>query len=108
MVKIHFTWPLLIALLIALIIYLLRAQPSPRPPPAPKARRRPVVIDQEPARDNHHAPAGDDFAAETERLDRDAAERARTVYESARASGDEIIERMHQRHDQRNARRARG
>jgi hypothetical protein len=103
MIKIRFTWPLLIALLVALIIYLLRAHPSPQP--KPKARRRPFVIDRD--RNGHHV-TGDDFAAETQRLDRDAAESAQTVYESARASGDETLERMQQRHAQRTARRARG
>jgi len=105
MIHIRINWPTAILIALALLIYLLRAHPSPRPQPAPKARRRPFVIDRD--RDGHHV-AGDDFTAETERLDREAAERAQTVYESTRASGDETIERMQQRDDKRKARRARG
>lgn len=96
MIKLHFriTWPALILILIALAVWLMRdpapRKPAPRRRPQPrKARpdsRRPFVI--------HQTPDGDDYTAETERLDREAAESARTVFEESEAARETVIEEL--------------
>lgn len=91
MLKIKITWPVVFMLLISLAVWLIRtssAQPAARKPTRPTPRpatrnghrpRAPFVIDAEP----HPADcAGDspDYAAETEALDREAADAARTAH----------------------------
>jgi hypothetical protein len=103
MIHVRINWPTVILILLALAIYLLRAHPSPRPQPKPKARR-PFVIDRD--RDGHHV-AGDDYDAETERLDREAADRARTAYNDTEDEYADLKERMNARNDKRQFRSAR-
>lgn len=77
MINIRVTWPLLILILLALLAWLIRGPagkpakhraPSPRPPrPRPAAK---VIIDQDGSSTRHDR----DYEAETERLDREAAE----------------------------------
>ena len=116
MIKLHLriTWPALLLLLIALLVWLARDPGShkpaqARPPRArPAARRVPLhrqstddfVIDQD-------GPAIGDYAAETERLDREAADRARTAYEETTRPYETIIERMNQRNAERRQRNPR-
>ena len=94
MITIRFNWPSLLIILLALAVWLIRVSDTPpaRSPgksrPGPRAPRRPtraarpgVIIDM---------PAGDsraDYDAETERLDREAAEAVSRdhVLHSARA-----------------------
>ena len=104
MIKVNITWPLLMAFLIALIVYLAR-DPKPHRPlperrtpsrPTPRTSRRPIIIEQP-------SPVSD-YDAETERLDREAAEAARTVFEESEAQRELIIERLNQRNDRRKAR----
>lgn len=97
MIKIKLTWPALILLLIALLVWLARdpgarkPTPSRRRPASPP--RRPFVIDQDdPAR------AYDD---ETERLDRQAAEAAQAVFEESDRQNQTIIEELNRRNEQR-------
>lgn len=78
MIKIRITWPLLILLMLALLVWLIRGQapkpakrrtPSPRPS-RPRPTRGTVIIDQDGSSTVHDR----DYDAETERLDREAAE----------------------------------
>ena len=103
MIKIKLTWPALILILIALAIWLARdpnarkSAPSRRPAPPP--RRRPFVIHQD-------GPATS-YDAETERLDRQAAEAAQAVFEESDRQNQTIIEELNKRNDQRKHRYAR-
>ena len=98
MIKLKITWPALLLLLIALLVWLARDPDTHKPAPArPPRRRVPLhrddfVIDQ------------DDYAAETGRLDREAADRARTAYEQAARSYETIKERMNARNAERRQR----
>jgi hypothetical protein len=101
--KIKITWPLLIVLLIALLAYLTRdpgrRSATPTRPSRPPRRTRPIIIDQAgPARD---------YENETERLDREAAETGRRVYEQRQQEHESVMERMKQHNEQRQARYAR-
>ncbi len=101
MIKLHLklTWPALILLLFALLVWLAR-DPGPRPTrsmprrsstrPAP---RGPIIIEQSPA---------DNYAAETERLDHEAAESGRRTFDEQQEKLDAFKERMNQRNAQRN------
>ena len=117
MIKLHLriTWPALLLLLIALLVWLARDPGShksqrrvPVQPSRPPRRRVPLhrqstddfVIDQD-------GPAIGDYAAETERLDREAADRARTAYEETTRPYETIIERMNQRNAERRQRNPR-
>ena len=112
MIKLKITWPALLLLLIALLVWLARDPGSHKPqrrapiaPSRPPRRRVPLhrqntddfVIDQD-------GPVTSDYAAETERLDREAADRARTAYEETARPYEEIKERMNQRNAKRRER----
>lgn len=103
MIQIKVTWPALILLLVALAVWLARdpgqRQPAPvyqSPSRPPRTARRPIIIEQP-------APASD-YAAETERLDREAADAARLVFEESTRQHQTIIEELNQRNDRRKAR----
>ncbi len=106
MIKIKLTWPALILLLIALAVWLARdpgaRKSAPKRSAAPRPvsqRRRPFVIDQD-------GPAAS-YDAETERLDRQAADAAQTVFEESDRHNQTIIEELNKRNDQRKRRYAR-
>ncbi len=96
MIRLYFklTWPALILILVALALWLMRDRPVTH------ARRRsstptaagPIIIDQ--------TPAGD-YAAETERLDREAAESGRRTFDDQQAQFNDFKERMNARNEQR-------
>lgn len=98
-INLHITWPALILLLIALLVWLARdpgarkSAPKRRTAPWPASQPRgPIIIEQPPA---------SDYAAETERLDREAAESGRRTFDDQQAQFNDFKERMNARNEQR-------
>jgi hypothetical protein len=118
-IRIHITWPALLLLLIALLVWLARDPAcdkpgSPKPAPARPPRRESAARRVPRHRQNTDDfvidqvdPVTGDYAAETERLDREAADRGRQVHDETIRSYEDIKERMNARNAERRERNAR-
>ena len=102
MIKIKLTWPALILILIALLVWLARdpASHATGTHKPTSARRRPASQQRRPFVIHQDGPASS-YDDETERLDRAAAEAAQTIFEESDRQNQTIIEELNKRNEQR-------
>lgn len=95
MLKIKITWPVVILILFAIAAWLMRSQQPTQPARSRRTPRQTIILNGD----------GDAYDAETDRLDREAAQAGRATYETESDRYTRTINRMRKRNAERYANR---